>query len=184
MRSPHIRIIGFLILIIIFYVKNWTLLPYWSAMMVSLEILNRNKRYLSQPFYRFYNGIFMGYLILVVWDRTRTYHVGNGVEWAFNSLMHILFAWVVCFKISQYLFAFDFKLNNRIANIALIFNVLGVFNEFLQNLMGARPLFILIPDAQKDLMMNVVGTLIFVSVEYVLEHKKAPPLVDKHILKY
>ena len=175
MRSPHIRIIGFLLLLLLFYVKNWTLLPYWLAMMVSLEILNRNKRYLNQPFYRFYNVLFMSYLILVVGDRTRSFRLGETVEWSFNSLMHILFGLIVCFKISQYLTAFDFKLNKRIFYIALIFNVLGVLNEFLQNLMGARPMFVLIPDAQKDLMMNVVGTLIFVSVEYVLEHKKAPP---------
>ena len=175
MRSPHIRIIGLLLLIIIFYVKNWTLLPYWTAMMVSLEILNRNKRYINQPFYRFYNTLFMGYLILVVWDRTRSYHVGDGVEWVFNSLMHILFGLVVCFKISQYMAVFNFKFKNRILYIALIFNILGVLNEFMQNVMCHREPFVLIPDAQKDLVMNVVGTLIFLGVEYGLNQRKIPP---------
>jgi VanZ family protein len=171
MRSPHIRIIGLLLLTIIFYVKNWTLLPYWSAMIVSLEILNRNKGYLNQPFYRFYNGIFMGYLILVVWDRTRTYHVGDGVEWAFNSLMHILFGLVVCFKISQYVAVFNFKIKNRVLYIALIFNILGVLNEFMQNMMCHRETFVLISDSQKDLVMNMLGTLIFIAVEFLFSRK-------------
>ena len=171
MRSPHIRIIGLFLLIPIFYVKNWTLLPYWLAMMVSLEILNRNKYYLNQPFYGFYNGLFMGYLILVVWDRTRSYHVGDGIEWAFNSLMHILFGLVVCFKISQYMAVSNLKFKNRVLYIALILFVLGVLNEFMQNIMCHRETFILIPDSQKDLVMNVVGTLIFMTVEFLLSRK-------------
>ncbi len=172
MRLLHIRIIGLLLLIPIVYVRNWTLLPYWLVMILSVEILNRNIKYLSQPFYRFYNLLFMSYLILVVGDRTRFFRLGETIEWSFNSLMHILFGLIVCFKISQYFRVFDFNLDKRITTIALIFNMLGVFNEFLQNLMGSRPMFVLIPDAQKDLAMNGVGTLIFILVEYILSHKK------------
>ena len=168
-----IRIIETLLLSIIVYLKNWTLLPYWSAMLVSLEILNHNKRYLQQVHYRLYNAFFIGYTMLVVWDRTRTYHVGEAIEWSFNSLMHILFGLIVCFKISQYLVIFDKHIKHRTLFIALCFNVLGVFNEYLQNFMSQRDLFVLIPDARKDMGMNVIGTLVFIAIEYFLSRKRS-----------
>ena len=168
-----IRIIETLLLGIIIYLKNWTLLPYWSAMLVSLEILNHNKRYLQQIHYKLYNLFFIGYTMLVVWDRTRTYHVGAVIEWSFNSLMHILFGVIVCFKISQYLVVFDKHIKHRTLFIALFFNVLGVFNEYLQNFMSQRALFVFTPDSQKDMLMNVVGTLVFIGVEYFLSKKRS-----------
>lgn len=172
MRLKHIRIVGISLLIIIFYLKNWTLLPYWSAMMVSLEILNHNKRYLKQAHFRLYNSFFMAYTLLVVWDRSRKFHVNETIEWGFNSLMHILFGLIVCFKISQYLVVFDKHIKYRTLFIALFFNVLGVFNECLQNAMNHRALFVFIPDALKDMLMNIVGTLVFIGVDYWLSKKK------------
>ena len=173
MTLRNIRIIQTLLLSIIVYLKNWTLLPYWSAMLVSLEILNHNKRYLQQAHYKLYNAFFIGYTMLVVWDRTRTYRVGEAIEWSFNSLMHIFFGLIVCFKISQYLVVFDKHIKHRILFIALFFNVLGVFNEYLQNFMSQRDLWVLISDARKDMMMNVIGTLVFIVVEYFLSRKRS-----------
>lgn len=172
MRLIHIRIIGVLLLCVILYVKNWSLMPYWSAMILSLEILNRHERYRSQRFLGLYNWIFVGYLILVVTDRTRRFHVALSIEWTFNSVMHILFGLVVCFKISQYLTVFDIKINKRLLYIALIFNVIGILNEFLQNVMSQRETFVLIPDAQKDLVMNVIGTMVFMGVEILINRRK------------
>lgn len=172
MRLLHIRIINTILLAIIIYLKSWTLLPYWAAMTVSLEILNNNKTYLQQRYVTWYNLIFIGYLVLVVWDRTRTYRVDETIEWLFNSLMHILFGVIVCFKISQYLNVFNIKISNKIFYIALIFNTLGIINEFLQNAMCSRDLFTLIPDARKDLVMNVIGTAIFIGFEYFTTPKK------------
>ncbi len=172
MRLLHIRIIGLSLLAYIIFIKAGTLLPYWSAMMLSLEILNRQSPYLNQPNFRVYNWFFVGYLVLVVVDRTRKIHIGQGFEWSFNSLMHILFGLIVCFKISQYLTVFNLQLKNRALSIALIFNVIGILNEFMQNMMSHRETFVLIPDAQKDLMMNVVGTLVFIGIEYVLNRRR------------
>ena len=171
MKIRLIRIIECILLVYILYLKAWTLLPYWSAMMVSLEILNRKNRCLNQPNFTVYNWLFVGYLVLVVVDRTRRWHIGEAMEWAFNSLMHVLFALIVCFKISQYLMAFDVKIKNRTLFIALAFNILGVVNEGMQNIMCSRPLFSLIADSQKDLVMNVVGTLVFVFMQKYFDSK-------------
>lgn len=175
MQLRHIRIIEFLLLLVLIYLKGWTIMPYWSAMTVSLEVLNRLKTYRNQPNYTLYNWFFIGYLVLVVVDRTRTFHVNDTIEWCFNSLMHILFGLIVCFKISQYMIIFDWKIKNRTLSIALAFNVLGVFNEILQNAMSSRALFVFIPDSQKDMVMNVVGTLVFIGLEYLLIRQKYPP---------
>ncbi len=175
MQLPTIRIIECLLLAFIVYLKFWTLMPYWTAMTVSLEVLNRHKSYLAQANFRLYNWFFVGYLILVVGDRTRIFRVNDAVEWGFNSLMHILFGLIVCFKISQYLRIFDSKIKHRLFWIALVFNVLGVFNEVLQNWMSHRDMFVFIPDSLKDMAMNVVGTLVFIGIEYVLIRKNRAP---------
>jgi hypothetical protein len=168
MQLRHIRIIELGLLAYIVYLKAWTLMPYWSAMSVSLEILNRQKSYLYQPNYRLYNWFFVGYLVLVVADRTRTVHLNDTFEWCFNSLMHILFGLIVCFKISQYLIVFDWKIKRRLFYIALGFNILGVLNEIMQNSMNYRGLLGFVPDSFKDMVMNIVGTLVFLGIEYVL----------------
>lgn len=177
MRIKHIRIIACLLLAFIVYLKTWTLLPYWLAMTVSLEVLNRNKAYLRQTNYTLYNWFFVGYLILVVADRTRRFHLNETFEWCFNSLMHILFGLIVCFKMSQYWTVFGGQSKHRLLYIALAFNILGVFNEVLQNWMSHRALFVFIPDSLKDMGMNIVGTLVFLGFEYILLRKKCPPSV-------
>jgi VanZ family protein len=174
MRLLHIRIIGICLLAYILFIKAWILMPYWSAMMLSLEILNHQKQYLTQPNFRVYNWFFIGYLVLVVVDKTRKIHLNEVFEWSFNSMMHILFGLIVCFKISQYLRVFNAQIKNRTLSIALIFNVIGVLNEFMQNIMNGRQVFELIADSRKDLMMNVVGTLVFMGIEYVLNRKARP----------
>lgn len=174
MRIKHIRIIACLLLAYIIYLKTWTLLPYWTAMTVSLEVLNRHKAYLRQANYTLYNWFFVGYLILVVADRTRQFHLNETFEWGFNSLMHILFGLIVCFKMSQYWVVLGRQSKHRLLYIAMSFNALGVFNEVLQNWMGHRALFVFIPDSLKDMVMNVVGTLVFLGIEYIMS---LPPSV-------
>jgi hypothetical protein len=173
MRLITIRIVEICLFCLILYTQNLTILPYWFAMALSLEILNHNKIYLAQAFYTRFNLVFVAYLILVVLDRGRKFHVNFTAEWNFNSLMHIFFALIVCFKISQYLSVFAIKTKKKNLYIALIFNILGLINEFFQNLMCKRDIFVLIPDAQKDLVMNVLGTAMFIWLNFLLKDKQA-----------
>ncbi len=174
MTLNTIRLIAFGLLCYIVYIQHWSLLPYWSTMVVSLEILNRQKTYIAQRYHPFFNVLFVAYLIMVVVDRSRTYKVHFRIEWCINSMMHILFAMIVCFKISQYLTVFAIKTKYRNLYIALLFNILGVLNEFLQNAMCNRALFILIPDAQKDLVMNIVGTGAFLMMDNIMRKRSTP----------
>ena len=165
MKINALRIVELLLFSIICYTKSWYLLIYWSALLVSMEILNRNINYISQLNYQIYNLVFIAYLTLIVMDRTRFFKFGETLEWTINSAMHVMFALVVCFKISQYFFIFKLKNKQYIFYIALIFNVLGIFNEFMQNAICHRELFVLIADAQKDILMNFLGTLCFIALE-------------------
>jgi Fe2+ transport system protein B len=138
-------------------------------MALSIEYLNHHTRYLSNRYHRYFNAVFIGYLIAVIWDRTRKIHYRFSYEWHFNSVMHIVFALVICLKISIYVSLF--KVTSKYKNffIALIFNVLGLVNEFFQNILCQRSFFILIADAKKDLLMNGVGTLLFLIGMYGLK---------------
>jgi hypothetical protein len=177
MTLTHIRFIAFGLLCYIVYIHHWSLLPYWLAMVVSLEILNRQKNYLAQRYYRIFNTLFVGYLISVVVDRSRIFRLRYRWEWCINSGMHILFALIVCFKISQYMMVFNIKTKHRNLYIALIFNILGLLNEFLQNAMCQRDILFLIPDAQKDLVMNMIGTVAFLMINKITQEKATPSVL-------
>ncbi len=49
--------------------------------------------------------------------------------------------------------------------------MVGVLNELFQNLIATRPLFILIPDSKKDLLMNIFGTVVFILLSMLVKRK-------------
>jgi VanZ family protein len=99
--------------------------------------------------------------------------LGKNVEEGINIVEHIFFALIVCLLISQLLLFFK-KINvNKIQEALLIFtifNAIGVFNEFFQNIISNRALFIFTPDSIKDIGINLIGSLIF--VVYSLNFKR------------
>lgn len=172
MKIKYLSLLALLSLAMILLSSRYFLLIYWSAMIISLFYLNLNKKYRYQPNVSYYNSFFLTYLFAVIIDRIRWIRFNEMTEFVINSAMHITFACIVCFKISQYLFVFGIKSRYRMFYIALIFNVLGIINECMQNLISQRPISIFIPDAQKDILMNLIGTFIFISAEYLWYNKK------------
>jgi hypothetical protein len=71
---------------------------------------------------------------------------------------------MVCLKVKQYLRIFNVKSSYNLVYIVLIFNVVGVLNEVMQNALCHRALFIFITDSQKDVCMNMLGSLGFVAM--------------------
>jgi len=85
-------------------------------------------------------------------------------EWWLNNLEHICFALVIGFifyiLIAIYWLKDDKQRLQRGLVVAIVFNAVGLINEWNQNRQAGRPMFQLIEDSVKDLKMNLIGTSI------------------------
>jgi hypothetical protein len=165
MTIKIIRILELIILSIIIFTKSYFLLAYNCLMYIFIEILNSKNIYLSQKNYKITNALFIGYQLLITINRTRTIKFGKNVEEGINIVEHIFFALIVCLLISQLLLFFKkITLSKRKEALVVfsIFNTIGVFNEFFQNIISHRALFVFTPDSVKDIGINLIGSLIFV----------------------
>jgi VanZ family protein len=172
MTIKVIRILELIILSIIIITKSYFLLAYNGVMYIFIEILNSKNIYLNQKNYKITNALFIGYQLLITINRTRTIKFGKNVEEGINIVEHIFFALIVCLLISQLLLFFKkITLSKRKEALAVftIFNTIGVFNEFFQNIISNRALFIFTTDSVKDIGINLIGSLIFVVYSLILK---------------
>jgi VanZ family protein len=131
-------------------------------MHLSLELLNRQHKYLQHSYKR-YNSIFVLYTGVLL-ARLRSFHFSDLTEWLINCTEHFLFAIIICIKIYIYTALFgrsNYLSRKKRALIAfIVFNLVGVFNEVFQNELAQRELFIFIPDSIKDLQVNLTGAFV------------------------
>ena len=166
MTIKIIRVLELIILSIIIFTKSYFLLAYNGVMYIFLEILNSKKVYLNQKNYKIVNALCVGYQLFITINRTRKLNFSKNTEGVINILEHFFFALVVCLLISQLLLFFKKTTLTNLQEtllIALIFNGVGVFNEFFQNIISHRALFVFTPDSIKDIGINLIGSLIFIA---------------------
>ena len=146
--------------------RVYMLLYYWSALLVCVSFLNTRKRFKQQP-YKWVNLLFFLYMLFIVWERTRHYKFGALTELIINDAEHIFFAVIISLLIAL-LLTLSFTNTNSYAKTIVItiviFNIVGVLNELFQNTIAGRPVFILIPDSQKDILMNLCGSTLFAAI--------------------
>jgi hypothetical protein len=172
MNIKTIRILELIILFIIIITKSYFLLAYNGVMYIFIEILNSKIVYLNQKNYKTINTLFVVYQLFITINRVRTIKFSENTEGPINIVEHIFFALIVCLLISQLLLFFrKMTLNKRQEALLVftIFNAVGVFNEFFQNIISNRALFIFTPDSIKDIGINLIGSLIFVVYSLILK---------------
>jgi hypothetical protein len=148
--------------------KVYMLLYYLGMLLALVSFLNTRTQYKLQP-YKWINLLFFLYVLFIVWERTRHYKFSDTTELVINDVEHIFFANIISLLIALILLlTLPIKgYAKLIAITVIIFNTVGVINEYFQNLIGSRPLWDLIPDAKKDLLMNVIGTAVFVLLAWL-----------------
>jgi hypothetical protein len=94
--------------------------------------------------------------------RTRQYKFSHETEFWINNIEHLLFALVVYLLTVLYL-TIIFSLKRSFIRTLLYtiaaFKGIGILNEYFQNLINHRSLLILTVDSQKNLLMNLAGTV-------------------------
>ncbi len=163
MRIQTIRLLNAIFIALILFTGKYALLYYVVAMHLSLEFLNTRKLYITHS-YKLYNFIFWAYEGVLI-ERFRKLRLSDNTEWWLNNAEHIAFAIIICLKVYIYLsiliFIEDKNRFKRVVITVVLFNLIGLVNEYFQNVLGNRTLFVLIEDSIKDLKMNLIGTTIF-----------------------
>lgn len=147
------------------YSRQYQILYYFPIMFLSLEYLNSNEQYRTQFRYKILNGIFIAYLLFICIDRGRPVKFYLNIELVINSIEHVLLGFIICIKIAVYYLLLKRKLilkRNELIWIAIGFNIIGFLNEFFQNWYKHQSLWKLNFDSQKDIVMNIIGTILFI----------------------
>lgn len=139
------------------------LLWYWTALLITVTILNflhGYKKYAAMA-----NTFFFCYIAFITWERTRPYKFLHSAEYMLNNAEHILFALIVCLLAALFIQVLLLPAASFIKTLLLsviVFNVIGIANEYFQNIIIHRSFAILTDDSQKDLLMNILGTALFI----------------------
>ena len=156
------------------FTKLYMLLTCEILFYVSFEYLNSNPDYLKLPSYRIYNWLFVGFVAFVVLIRSKVLGFSGAIEFHINTIEHLFFSGIICLTTSIYLKLFDIlsgSLFKRLILIFLVFNFIGLLNEFIQNLYQGMPFFSIEGNAIKDLIVNLFGSSLFVLISALYKDK-------------
>ena len=132
---------------------------------VSVEVLMLKKVKSETQIFKFSQLIFTFFVSYVLFVRASVWGFSELTNYNLNTIEHVLFALVICLQIYYYISFYSHKKKGHsILLSALIFNVIGLINEFFQNYFQGKPLFILEEFSIKDLIANGLGTLLFMVI--------------------
>jgi hypothetical protein len=160
-----LRLIMVVILMTIIINGKYQLLYYAAVMIGSIEFLNQQKSFRNSPNHKLLNAVFISYLVLIILNRTRHFKCDNFTEGVINIGEHSFFALVICLKLLVYLHLFsNFSFRLKAIFTFLFFNLIGLINEIFQNQLNHRSLLLFIEDARKDMIINALGSILFLSL--------------------
>ena len=169
MRINLFRLLFIILFIWIIFWKLHLLIVYSIVILLSVEFLNTKQQY-KQLNYTLYNSIFFGLLLFTTLIRSRNFTIDLNVKWLLNGLEHFLFSIIICLKICIYIFVLSRRKLTplQLACIAvLIFNFIGLGNEFYQNLFSTKKTFFQLDFGSKiDLMVNFCSSLLLLNMIY------------------
>lgn len=160
-------------LIIIF--QKYFLLFYIAVFYASFEFLNQNRKYNALKRRHIYNWLFIAFLAFVVLVRIEVFYSSKTTEYHLNTLEHLFFAIIICLIINIYFVIFAvFQKNTiiKLLSVFLIFNLIGLINEYFQNYFQPGNYFYLLKGNNiKDITINLLGSTIFslASINYKLK---------------
>ena len=150
---------------IVYLIKVPILYFYILFLFLSVEVLLLKKNKSETKIFKFSPFIFTFFVSYVLFVRASVWGFSEEINYNLNTIEHVLFALVICLLIFYYIYFFSTKKTTHpILYSALIFNSIGLFNEFFQNYFQGKSIFILEDFSIKDLIANVLGTLLFIVI--------------------
>lgn len=163
-NTNALRLLFLLYFVVIYLIRINMLFVYAIFFYFSFEWLNAHKRYLTIPYKVFYNIIIVAFLAYILVVRSGVLSVSDSVIFHLNTLEHVSFAIVICLHLSIYFRVFGQQPSGALTQLLLVvvlFNVIGLANEFFQNYFNGAQVLPLTPNSYKDLVANLLGTGIY-----------------------
>lgn len=179
MKINRIRLIFALLALLIYSSKSFAHFFYLAPMWISLELLNRQKSYMQSRLFSLFNNIFAYYTIVVIVNRSRNAQLGFVTEAVINVGEHFFYAIVIGLKLTIYLRIMTVEISKKqLVWIVTTLNIIGFFNEVFQNALRGRFRLHFIADAQKDMLVNLIGSLVFLvcALQYLRINQERPQL--------
>ena len=162
MKVNQIRLSFLSILLPVLGMSQLVIVIYLLVMWASVELLNSFKTYRQEQSNENLNFVFWIYTLFVVVARTRRHHFDSFFEEAINISEHFFYAIVIGIKLASYVKILCKTISIwNLVGIAFLLNIIGFFNEIFQNWVCKRPLHLFTQDSQKDMLVNLIGSLVF-----------------------
>lgn len=159
------RLFYLLSLFVVYLINAPILYFYILFFFVSVEILLRKKSKSDTRVFKISQLIFTLFVSYVLFVRSHVFGFSNETECNLNTMEHLLFSLVICLLIYYYISFFcQNKIGKPVLFSVLIFNVIGLINEFFQNYFQGKGIFILDEFSIKDLIVNAIGSMIFIVI--------------------
>lgn len=150
-------------LLVVYIIKVPILYFYIIFFYINVEILLLKKKKSNTKIFKKTQVFFMLFVSFVLFVRAHLFGFSETTEENLNTVEHILFAIVICLIIYYYCTFFGNSKHSKSVIISFIIsNFLGLINEFFQNYFQGKPVFVLDEFSIKDLIVNMLGTLIFI----------------------
>lgn len=154
---------------VVYLIKVPILYFYILFFFISVEVLWLKKSKSHTKIFKWAQFFFMVFVSYVLFVRASVWGFSALTKYNLNTIEHVFFALVICFLIYLYFQFYSVKKPvNLILISALTFNIIGLINEFFQNYFQGKPVFILEIFSIKDLIANVLGSLIFIVISKFL----------------
>lgn len=144
---------------------SYMLVLYWIMFVGLVVFLNVNNHKAKVNFKQL-NILFFCYLLFIAAIRIITYTTTSDIRYLVNTVEHLLFSLVVSlvlYLVIKILDLFPHKTKLYKATIAAgVFYMLGILNEFYQNITVGKGALDFTKGAYIDLEVNVVGAVLFI----------------------
>lgn len=153
-----------LLFIAIILIKVYFLLIYAALFFISFLYLNSNEKYQKLEYYKFYNWIFIVFLSFIVLVRSNLFNFAKQIKYNLNTIEHLFFAFILCLLLSIYMQLFNLIFKKYLVKmlvIFILFNFIGLLNEYFQNFYSQTQLFNLKENDIKDIFINFIGSTLF-----------------------
>ena len=163
MTIKHCRIALVVLLAWCWFLPGYVL-PYVLVWFTLLEILNSRPEYTSQKIYKKLNILFVAYTFVLLnrFMHLPVSHMGREI---INRGEHILFSFVVCIGIMQFLRLKFFNVRNLTRALiitSIVFETIGFLNEVYQASWDAGYIRVYFSDdAIHDMLSNAAGNILF-----------------------
>lgn len=150
---------------IVYLIKVPILYFYILFFFINVEVLLLKKVKSETQIFKISQLIFTFFVSYVLFARASVWGFSELTTYNLNTIEHVLFALVVCLQIYYFIsfYSHKKKLHSILLSV-VIFNIIGLINEFFQNYFQGKPVFILEEFSIKDLIANVLGTLLFMVI--------------------